>query len=194
MTFEKLFSEVTTDSRYLNNLDWGKPRRGHPEGTVRAHIQELERNLEAMSVPKGSEQYWKLKLLIHVHDSFKKESRKGVPISHPESHASLAKTFLASFCQDQDLLNMVWYHDEPYALYRQDALRGRFNRERLQSLLHRISDWELFLRFLLIDGYTPGKDSAPLHWSMEHLGKARGLDGAMKQWLGELSQPFHRIA
>ena len=97
MTFEKLFSEVTTDSRYLNNLDWGKPRRGHPEGTVRAHIQELERNLEAMSVPKGSEQYWKLKLLIHVHDSFKKESRKGVPISHPESHASLAKTFLASF-------------------------------------------------------------------------------------------------
>ena len=115
----KAFEAVTTDSCYLGNLDWGEARPGHPEATVRAHIAEIEPNLETLRSKLTDEDYWKLKLLIHTHDSFKGQAQPGVPITDPKSHASLARAFLATHCDDADLLAMVQYHDEPFALYRQ---------------------------------------------------------------------------
>lgn len=188
MFYKDLFVSISQNPRYLGNLDWGKPRRGHPEGTVRAHIQELEQNLETIGPGEGEEDYWKLMLLIHVHDSFKKDSKKGVAIEHPDSHASLARRFLSEYCKDEDLLNMVQYHDEPYALYRQDRLKGRFNTGRLDKLKATISDWPLFLRFMLIDGYTDGKSAEPLDWSIQHLASSAGLSEQMKGWLKILVQ------
>jgi len=101
------FEAIIADSRYLANLDWGKPRSGHPEGTVRAHIAEIEPNLDSLRSKLTDEDYWKLKLLIHTHDSFKAESEPGVAITDPKSHASLARAFLATHCDDADLLAMV---------------------------------------------------------------------------------------
>jgi hypothetical protein len=63
----KAFEAVTADSYYLGNLDWGEARTGHPEGTVRAHIAEIEPNLETLRSKLTDEDYWKLKLLIHTH-------------------------------------------------------------------------------------------------------------------------------
>jgi hypothetical protein len=34
--------------RFQKNLDWGEARSGHPEGTGRAHIAEIEPNLETL--------------------------------------------------------------------------------------------------------------------------------------------------
>lgn len=87
--YQNTFAAVVADPRYLANLDWGEARPGHPEGTVRAHIAEIEPNLEALRPKLTDEEYWKLKLLIHVHDSFKAESRPGAAITDPRSHASL---------------------------------------------------------------------------------------------------------
>src|SRR5690349_13088325 len=105
---QNVFRRILKDQRYKTNLAWGKPRPGHPEGTIRAHIAELESNLEAL-IPEISAgiseiQYWKLKILIHVHDTFKAEAKKGVAISDTRSHASLDRQFLAEYCQDPDLL------------------------------------------------------------------------------------------
>ena len=33
--YAAIFEAITADPRYLANLDWGEPRPGHPEGTVR---------------------------------------------------------------------------------------------------------------------------------------------------------------
>lgn len=162
--YQAAWQAATRDPRYLANLDWGKPRKGHPEGTIRAHIAELEQNLAALQSRLTDEEYWKLKLLIHVHDSFKPDALSGVPISHPNSHASLARAFLAEFCPDDDLLAMVQWHDEPYALWLQQRHKGIHSRERLEALLAAIRDWELFTAFLLIDNSTAGKDRAPLAW------------------------------
>ncbi len=95
--YKATFDSVVNDPRYQTNLDWGEARPGHPEGTVRAHLAEIEPNLEALR-PKISEvDYWKLKLLVHTHDSFKAESQPGVAITDPKSHASLAREFLARY-------------------------------------------------------------------------------------------------
>jgi hypothetical protein len=162
--FRKAFEAVTIDPRYLVNLGWGEARQGHPEGTVAAHIAEIEPNLETLRPKLSAEEYWKLKLLIHTQDTFKGESQPGVPISDSKSHASLARAFLMTHCDDADLLAMVQYHDEPFALFRQVETKGRYNQARFGDLLKAIQDWNLFLAFNIIDGCTPGKSREPLHW------------------------------
>ena len=163
--YKSAFESIVNDPRYRKNLDWGEARQGHPEGTVRAHIAEIEPNLEALR-PKLSEvDYWKLKLLVHTHDSFKAEAQPGVAITDPKSHASLARLFMATYCADPDLLAMVQYHDEPFALWRQaESKHGNFNRDRFEALLRNIADWNLFLAFNIVDGCTVGKGRDPLVW------------------------------
>jgi hypothetical protein len=164
INYQEIFAAITSDPRYQRNLDWGKVRPGHPEGTIRAHIAELERNLEQLRAKVLETDYWRLKLLVHTHDTFKAEARSGAPIAAPHSHASLARAFLAEFCDDADMLAMVQYHDEPFALWRQFKFKGRLNEERLTTLLTSIRDWNLFLAFNIIDGCTQGKQRDSLRW------------------------------
>jgi hypothetical protein len=164
MDYRSAFATVTSDPRYLSNLDWGEPRPGHPEGTVRAHIAEIESNLALLQPKLTDQDYWRLKLLIHTHDSFKPESAQGVRITDPRSHASLARAFLAAHCDDADLAAMVQFHDEPFALYRQVRHLGQYDDDRFNALLNAIRDWNLFLAFNIIDGCTAGKSREPLHW------------------------------
>jgi hypothetical protein len=139
---------------------------------VRAHIEELERNLDALVPEISEEQYWKLRILIHVHDTFKAEAKTGVAIRDPRSHASLAREFLTEYCQDPDLLNMVQYHDEGYALW--PARSGRaVNAQRFNNLLDTIRDWELFLLFNIIDGCTAGKDRDCVRWFLDEVNSRR---------------------
>jgi hypothetical protein len=168
--YKAAFHAVVNDPRYLKNLDWGEARPGHPEGTVRAHIAEIEPHLEALRPKLADLDYWKLKLLIHTHDSFKAESQPGVAITHPKSHASLARAFLAEFCDDANLLTIVQYHDEPFALWRQAESKGEYNQERFAALLNNIKDWNLFLAFNIIDGCTKGKSREPLVWLFKEVG------------------------
>jgi hypothetical protein len=164
LSYKEIFDAITSDPRYQRNLDWGEVRPGHPEGTIRAHIAELERNLDELRSKVSETDYWRLKVLVHTHDTFKPQAQSGAPIVAPNSHASLARAFLAEFCDDADMLAMVQYHDEPYALWRQFKVKGRFNEERLTALLTRIRDWNLFLAFNIVDGCTEGKQREPLRW------------------------------
>src|SRR5262245_52662707 len=167
--YKKILNAITSDPRYQRNLDWGGARPGHPEGTIRAHIAEVDRNLDNLRDKLSETDYWRLRVLIHTHDTFKGEAQRGVPISALRSHASLARAFLADFCDDADMLAMVQYHDEPFALWRQFASKGKFNQERLTTLLTNIRDWNLFLAFNIVDGCTEGKDRDPLRWLFQQL-------------------------
>lgn len=164
MDYQSIFQRIAADPRYTQGLDWGEPRPGHPEGTIRAHIAALEANLESLSAKLSDSEYWKLKLLIHTHDLFKGESDHGVSILDLNSHASLARAFLSSYCTDADLLAMVQFHDEPFALYLQARSKGKYNQDRFDALLHAIDDWNVFLAFNIIDGCASGKSRKSLHW------------------------------
>jgi hypothetical protein len=170
MDYQAAFEAMINDPHYQANLDWGQARAGHPEGTVRGHIAEIERNLQVLRPRLSESDYWKLKLLIHTHDTFKGEAQPGVAITDPKSHASLGREFLAAYCDDPDLLAMVQYHDEPFALWRQVETKGKYNTDRLAALLASIKDWSLFLAFNIIDGCTEGKSREPLHWLFQVVG------------------------
>lgn len=169
-----ILEKIMSDARYQKNVEYGEPRAGHPEGKIKFHIQELEENLERL-VPRGisEDQYWKLKFLIHLHDTFKAEATPNVPILNPESHASLAQKFAAEFIDDQDLLNMLQFHDVNYALWLQFQRTGSYDEQRLRNLLQAIQDWDLFLMFLILDGSTKGKDRSTLEWFFQQTARHR---------------------
>jgi len=167
--YQTIFQNVIEDSRYMGNIDWGEPRAGHPEGSIRAHIADLEANLEKFRKRISDEEWWKLRLLIHTHDTFKGPAAPGVSIVHPHSHASLARAFLTEYCDDADLLAMVQFHDEPFALYRQFEHKRHFDTARFEKLLKTIHDWDLFLLFNIIDGSTAGKSRDPLRWFFQRI-------------------------
>jgi len=67
------------------------------------------------------------------------------------------------------MLQMLQYHDEPIALWRQFMSKGRCNRRRLAALLTNIQDWDLFLAFNIVDGCTLGKDREGLRWFFQQV-------------------------
>ncbi len=169
---KEIVSQIIADPRYQKNIEYGEPRSGHPEGKVKYHIAELEENLEKLASRGISEQqYWKLKFLIHVHDTFKAEAIPDSPILSPESHASLARKFASEFIDDTDLLNMIQFHDENFALWKQFAATGSYDPQRFKNLLEAIRDWDLFLMFTIIDGSTEGKDPTKTGWFINEVRK-----------------------
>lgn len=169
---KQIVEKIIADPRYQENIEYGEPRSGHPEGKVKYHIAELEENLEKMaSRGISEEQFWKLKFLIHVHDTFKAQAIPNSAIINPNSHASLAKKFAAQFTDDEDLLNMIQLHDVNYALWQQFDRTGSYNVQRFENLLETIQDWDLFLMFLILDGSTTGKESLKLAWFIQEVRK-----------------------
>lgn len=162
---KEIVEKIFADPRYQSNIEYGEPRSGHPEGKVKYHIAELEENLEKLaSHGISEEQYWKLKFLIQLHDTFKAESIPDSPILSPNSHASLARKFAAEFVDDEDLLNMIQFHDMNFALWKQFAATGAYDGQRFKNLLETIQDWDLFLLFIILDGSTEGKDPEKIRW------------------------------
>jgi hypothetical protein len=177
MDYQKLLAHVLADGRYKKNIEfeYERPHSGHPEGKVKYHIAELEANLEQLKhrLPTD-EDYWKLKFLINVHDTFKAEaSQAGVQTVDPRSHESLARAFASEFTNDIDLLNIIQYHDENYTLWKQYTSMGYYDNEWFQFLLDTIHNWDLFLAFTIIDGNTKGKDIKKLAWFINQVKQHR---------------------
>jgi len=170
---KEILEKIIADPRYLKNIEYGEPRSGHPEGKVRFHLADLEANLEKLAPRISQEQYWKLKFLIHVHDTFKAEAIPDSPIESPTSHASLARKFASEFTDDLDLLNMIQYHDVNFALWKQFAGTGSYDLERFSALLTAIVDWDLLLMFIIIDGSTKGKEPEKIKWFINEVRKHR---------------------
>lgn len=170
--WNRVLTAIMTDARYREGTLYGKPRSGHAEGTVLAHLIDLDSNLARLSHLVTEDEYWKLRVLIHVHDTMKFWAKRDSPIEGNESHGTLARNFLAEFCADADLLQMTNYHDEGHAIWKQFESKGRYNVERLRkNVVDGIGDIGLFLIFTLIDGYTPSKDHDKIRWLVDEIKK-----------------------
>jgi hypothetical protein len=173
--YQHILDLITQTETYKKNTLYGSPRRGHSEGTVKAHIERLEENLEilAKNLCLSQDAYWKLKVLIHIHDSFKAEAKRDSAILDPQSHATLARNFLAMYTKDEDMLNMVQYHDIGYAVYRRFKEKGKVDYARLNAALSKIGNTYLFLLFCIIDSCTPSKGREMIKWFSEYVEKEK---------------------
>jgi hypothetical protein len=147
--------ELAADPTLLSGLAWGTPRPGHPEGSVGAHVADI---LAGITEPAGRRRR-ELRFLALVHDCRKQSVRADRGTSPDNDHAVLARRFAERHVGDRRLLVTLELHDEPYRIWR--AGRGA---TALRGTLARVPDLELFLRFVELDGSTPGKDPRPLGW------------------------------
>ena len=164
---------LIADPELLEGLAWGKPRRGHPEGTVGAHVADLLATIDRWGEtgPRREE----LRFLALVHDSLKFRVHNWLPKTGENHHAMRARRFAERYTADERLLATIEHHDRPYAIWKKLRRTGRLDEDRLEGMLAAIPDLNLFVRFLDLDGSTEGKNPEPLEWLREQL-RARGLD------------------
>ena len=158
------------DDAFRRGLLWGVPRYGHPEGTILAHIIEVNQNIDQLTVSPQVRR--KLRIIAFVHDTFKNLEHRGNPRDWTKHHAVYARNFLADYTDDELLLNVVEYHDDAYYAWRLAHLYNRAadSEERIEMLRQKISTyWQLFYLFFKCDTCTGDKNPAPLIWFEEKM-------------------------
>jgi hypothetical protein len=165
---------VSESPELLEGLAWGKPRKGHPEGSVGAHVANLLEAIDRGEQPQEMRPL--LRFVALVHDGFKYQVKAGLPKTGKNHHAMRARRFAESFTDDERLLATIELHDRPYALWRKMRRRGRLDERRFEDMMRRVPDPALFMRFIELDGSTEGKDPKPIRWLREEL-QRRGVLG-----------------
>jgi hypothetical protein len=155
------------DDVIRDGLAWGRPRSGHPEGSVGAHVADLLETIDRWG--ETGERREELRFLALVHDALKYRVRQWLPKTGENHHAMRARRFAERYTGDERLLGTIEQHDRPYALWRKLRRTGRPDERGMERMLERIPDRELFLRFVELDTSTEGKRPEPLEWLREEL-------------------------
>jgi HD domain-containing protein len=162
---------LASDPELVAGLRWGKPRKGHPEGSVAAHVDDLLRRLE--DSPDRGERRSMLRIIILVHDSLKYRVRDWLPKRGENHHAMLARRFAERYTQDERILSAIELHDRPYAIWRRMKRTGRLDERAFEEMMRRLPDPDLFLRFVELDQSAEGKNPEPIRWFREELSRRR---------------------
>jgi hypothetical protein len=165
------------DTEFCRGLQWGVPRYGHPEGTIWAHIIEVNANIDRLPVDADTRR--QLRIICWVHDTFKHIEHRGSPRDWTRHHGVYARKFLARYIDDPLLLNVVEYHDEAYYCWRLGHLYHRLEDSniRLETLKERVGEyWQLYYLFFKCDTATGDKNPAPLQWFEETMKGIQVLD------------------
>jgi len=163
---------VLADPVLQEGLAWGKPRRGHPEGTVGAHVADLLETIERWG--ETGQRREDLRFLAIVHDTLKYKVQFWRPRTGENHHAMRARRFAERYTGDERLLATIELHDKPYSLWRKVRRRGRMDEHGFNQMVDRIPDIDLFLRFVELDGSTEGKTHEPIRWLKSELAQ-RGV-------------------
>ena len=107
---------LLADPELRAGLEWGKPRTGHPEGSVAAHVVDLLTALDASGI--AGERRTQLRFISIVHDAFKRRVREWLPKTGENHHAMRARRFAERYTDDEALLSTIELHDRPYAIWR----------------------------------------------------------------------------
>jgi hypothetical protein len=157
---------IAEDPEWREGIEWGTARLGHPEGAVKHHIADVLANVDRGAT--SPEDRRRLRLAALVHDSFKNRAPEGsARVGSEGHHGSHAARFLERFVDDEQLLEVVRWHDEAFAAWLGLVKRGDRRRaeERAHALVDRLGDaLPLFLRFFRADNATEGKSPKSVEW------------------------------
>ena len=160
------------DPQLVRGLAWGKPRDGHPEGSVARHVADLLARIERSG--EAGESRAMLRLIALVHDSFKYAVSEWRPKTGENHHAMRARRFAERLTDDERVLSVIELHDRPYAIWRRLERTGAVNEQQFTAMMAGVTDARLFLRFVELDGSTEGKAPQPRDWLRGEL-SARGI-------------------
>jgi hypothetical protein len=167
----ELERRLAADPILQEGWEWGKPRSGHPEGTVGAHVADLLETIDRWG--ETGRRREELRFLALVHDSLKYRVQTWRPRTGENHHAMRARRFAERYTDDERLLATLEQHDRPYNLWRKVRRRGRLDEQAFSAMLERIPDLDLFVRFVELDGSTEGKTQEPIRWLQNELAMRR---------------------
>ncbi len=156
---------IAADPAWQEGAAWGKPRPGHAEGTIAAHIADVLGNVDEQG--HTGERREQLRLIALVHDVMKHRQRPYLPPRGRNDHALLARRFAERHLSDPDLLEVVELHDEAYRAWCAGGKHGRWGRaeRRARALVDRLGPrLPLLLDFYRVDNATDSKTQDPLRW------------------------------
>jgi hypothetical protein len=162
--------EVSRDPVLIAGLAWGKPRSGHPEGSVAVHVGDLLETIDRRG--ETGSQRADLRFVALVHDALKYRVATWRPKTGENHHAVRARRFAERYTDDERLLATIELHDRPYNVWRNR--RRRADERAVGRIVDRVPDLGLFVRFLELDGSTEGKHPEPIRWFKGELAR-RGL-------------------
>jgi hypothetical protein len=171
---------IAADPEWRKGVEWGKARRGHPEGAVKQHIADVLENVEREAT--SPEERRRLRLAALVHDTFKYRAPEGsARVGSEGHHGTYASRFLDRFVDDDELVEVVRWHDEAFAAWMGLVNRGDRRRaeQRARALVKRLgSALPFFLRFFRADNATEGKSPKSVEWFEALVRRAnRNADG-----------------
>ena len=142
--------QLIEDEEFRKGLFWGKPRFGHPEGMVVFHIKDVLENIEQLTVAEEIRE--QLRMIAYAHDTFKYlEEQIGKGPDRSNHHSILARKFMENYIVDENVLDVIEYHDEAYYCWR---LQHLYNKKeegtaRMTEMLDNLQDnLQLFYLFL----------------------------------------------
>jgi hypothetical protein len=169
---------LSEDPRIVEGLTWGKPRRGHPEGSVASHVADLLETIDRWG--EQGQRRSDMRAIAIVHDSQKHRVESWRPKMGENHHAMRARRVAERHTDDERLLAAIQWHDRPYALWRRLNRTGVLQEDEFERMVEAVPDLDLFLRFVEIDGSTEGKNPEPVRWFRDELvrrGLVSGSDG-----------------
>lgn len=169
----ELEAALAATPEFREGMAWGKPRSSHPEGSVGAHVADLLETIDDWG-ETGSRRE-ELRFISLVHDTLKNRVSNLRPKSGENHHAMRARRLAERFTDDERVLSTIEQHDRPYAIWRKMQRKGSLDEGAFQSMMARIEDPGLFLRFIELDGSTEGKTHEPIEWFREELSR-RGYE------------------
>ena len=171
-------AKILGDPDVRAGLAFGKPRWGHPEGTVGAHVAELWSIIDSIAPLVPAPWISRLRLVALLHDIGKLEAQEpGAP-----HHEEISRVIAARFLHDRSLLDIIVCHDKPYRLWKRMRRTQEPVWEQLVDIFASLGDsFDLFVLFCTIDGSSGDKDPAPRLWLHE---QARRFAPERTAWAG----------
>jgi hypothetical protein len=161
----ELEQRIADDPSWREGVEWGRPRHGHPEGTIKAHVAAVLENVD--SFYGDSPLRDKLRLIALIHDTFKSQVDTDRPRTGENHHAVRARRFAERFVDDHAVLDVIELHDEAFNAWQLGNRDGKWEkaRARVERLIERLGDSvTLYLAFYHCDNTTQGKEPDCLEW------------------------------
>jgi len=167
---------IINDPEFIEGLEWGEPRRGHPEGKVIYHIREVLNNIEEYFVSCLSPARVRkvkfitdLRLIALIHDTFKYQVDRSKPKVGDNHHGYLAMKFAEKYISDESVLTIIKVHDDAFKAWlkgsRYNEWKGANNRiSDLLETLKKTDSLLLFNAFFFVDNSTGDKVKDSYEW------------------------------
>ena len=154
----ELEKRILNDPRIQEGFKYTKFTKGHPEGNVAIHVQQI---LDFINRQNWQEYRRDLRIITLIHDSFKYVQAQG-----GKFHAVLAAEYYAALCPDDKRISeAIHYHDSAWGFYNK-LKRGEFDAKKFKKTFSKL-DLSLLIHFNYADDC--GRENITPQWFEEKI-------------------------